>query len=296
MNDAEKLFLRVVETGSFKRAAEQLNQEPSSVSRKIAALENRLKVKLLRRSTQCTTPTELGQLYYERMRHIIDEQNQLEEELRSGVNRLIGTLRISAPVGFGTRFVVPVITQMQEQAPELKVELLLGSHFENLLEKNLDVAVRIGTLTESSLIVKKLGHIDRVLVASKRYLDSHGIPVTLDQLERHNFILYSPEQGRSDIMFEDGTYFPHTKIHSNITVNSVSTVRQLVIDSVGIHLGPVWLFEQDLKTGVVEQLLPTMKLKSFPVSAVYPMRTFLPFKMREFTRLMSEALTPHFHM
>lgn len=290
MNDVERLFLRVVETGSFKRAAEQLNQEPSSVSRKIAALEDRLKVKLLRRSTQRTTPTELGQLYYERMRQIFDEQTELEEEIRSGVNRLSGTLRIAAPVDFGTRFVVPVVRQMQQQAEDLNIELLLGSHFENLQEKSLDVAVRIGTLSDSSLVAKKLGDVPRVLVASPDYIKARGEPRTIDELEQHNFVLYSPEARRSDIKFEDGQRVPHTKIQSNITVNSVSAIRELVLAGVGIHLGPEWMFKGDIKNGDVTRLMPDKPLKSYPVHAVYQARSYLPFKTREFMRLLADTI------
>lgn len=290
MISTEQLYLLVVEAGSFKKAAEQLNYEPSSVSRKIAALEDRLKVKLLRRSTQHTTPTELGQQYYARLRGIIDEKTALEEEISGGVNRLRGKLRVAAPVDFGAKFVVPVLHQMQQYAPELAVELLLGSQFENLLENNLDMAVRIGTLPDSNLIAKKVGQNARVLVASPDYLAEHGAPETVGQLALHNFVLYSPAPARSYIDFTDGSRFPFSDIHSNITVNSMSAVRYLVLESVGIHLGPHWVFKDDIANNKVIQVLSDSPLQSFPVHAVYPTRGYLPFKIKEFTRLLSEQL------
>ncbi|MCG7997267.1 MAG: LysR family transcriptional regulator [Candidatus Thiodiazotropha taylori] len=291
MANAEQLFLQVVESGSLKKAAEHLNVEPSSVSRKIAALEDRLKVKLLRRSTQRTSPTELGQLYYEKLRVIIDDQLALEEEISSGVDRLRGRLRIAAPVDFGAQFVVPVVRKMQHQSPDLNVELLLGSQFENLLEKNLDLAVRIGELPDSNLIAKSLGQVDRVLVASPDYLREYGTPENVDQLAVHNFILYSPVQAKSDIEFADGSRYAHTRIKSNITVNSVTAVRNLVLQGVGIHLGPHWVFKQDLEQRRVCQLLADRPLRSFPVHAVYLARSYLPFKIKEFTRLLSTSLS-----
>ncbi|MCF1439398.1 MAG: LysR family transcriptional regulator [Candidatus Thiodiazotropha taylori] len=291
MANAEQLFLQVVESGSLKKAAEHLNVEPSSVSRKIAALEDRLKVKLLRRSTQRTSPTELGQLYYEKLRVIIDDQLALEEEISSGVDRLRGRLRIAAPVDFGAQFVVPVVRKMQHQSPDLNVELLLGSQFENLLEKNLDLAVRIGELPDSNLIAKSLGQVDRVLVASPDYLREYGTPENVDQLAAHNFILYSPVQAKSDIEFADGCRYAHTRIKSNITVNSVTAVRNLVLQGVGIHLGPHWVFKQDLEQRRVCQLLADRPLRSFPVHAVYLARSYLPFKIKEFTRLLSTSLS-----
>lgn len=290
MGEVEQVYLHVVESGSFKKAAEHLKLEPSSVTRKIAALEGRLKVKLLRRSTQRTTPTELGQLYYEGLRKIIDEQNALEEMIVGGVENLSGKLRIAAPVDFGAQFVVPVVRNMQQQAPDLSVELFLGSYFENLAEQNLDVAVRIGVLQDSNLIARSLGQMDRVLVASPDYLSAHGTPVSVEQLKKHNFILYSPMQARSDIEFDDGGRFSHFMINSNITVNSVTAIRNLVLDGVGIHLGPRWLFEDDIECGRVIKLLTERPLRSFPVSAVYIERSYLPAKIRVFMDLMSERL------
>lgn len=290
MGRAEHLFARVVESGSFKKAAESLGVEPSSVSRQIAALEDRLQVKLLRRSTQRTTPTELGQRYYERLRLILDDQAALEEEIKSGVSLLTGKLRITAPVDFGIRFVVPVVRKLQALAPELSVELLLGSPFESLLESDLDVAVRIGNLPDSSLIARKLGQNERVLVASPAYLDQHGTPESTEELDAHNFILYSSSQANSDIEFADGSRYSHLKIRSNLTVNSVAAIRRLVLEGTGIHLGPMWIFAEDIENGRLVRLLPDRPLKSFPVHAVYPARSYLPVKVKEFIRLLSEAL------
>lgn len=292
MSSVEQMFLRVVESGSFKKAAEYLNVEPSSVSRKIAALEDRLQVKLLRRSTQRSTPTELGQRYYERLRELIDDHAALEEEIKSGVSRLSGKLRIAAPADFGTKFIVPIISQMQREAPELSVELLLGSHFENFFESNLDVAVRIGELPDSDLIAKRIGYNSRVLVASPEYLAEHGVPTSLAHLETHNFILYSPAQAKSDIEFADGSRVSHLKIKSNIMVNSVSAVRSLALEGKGIHLGPRWVFAEDIENGRLISVLPNRLLRGFPVHAVYSGRAYLPFKVKEFIRLASEQLEP----
>nr|WP_228009118.1 LysR family transcriptional regulator [Cyanobium sp. LEGE 06113] len=240
----QQLFLQIVEAGSFKQAAEQLHLEPSSLSRKMVALEKRLKVKLLHRSTRHTRPTNLGQRYYEGLRQLLDEEIALEEELTSGVELLRGTLRVSAPVDFGAEFVVPVVQEMLQRAPELSVELLFSSHFANLVEDNIDVAVRIGSMPTSSLIARPIGEVPRVLVASDSYLKCHGAPEDPEDLSDHNFILYSPVQARSDVVFADGRRFSHTKMRSNITVNSVNAIRQLVRDGLGVHLGPAWVFRE----------------------------------------------------
>jgi DNA-binding transcriptional LysR family regulator len=290
MHSLQQLFVQVVEAGSFKQAAEQLHMEPSSLSRKIAALEKHLTVKLLHRSTRHTRPTELGQRYYEGLRKLLDDEIALEEEITRGVEILTGTLRVSAPVDFGAEFVVPVIHDMLKDAPELAVELLLSSHFVNLVEQNIDVAVRIGDAAKSNLLSQKIGEVPRVLVASPTYLEHYGTPDMPEDLTNHNFILYSPIQARSDIEFADGHKFPHTKIRSNITVNSVTAIRKLVIGGLGIHLGPAWVFQAALEQGDVCQILPGYALKSFPVHAVYVARAYLPRKTEEFIRQIAQYI------
>lgn len=290
MKDPKSLFLRVVEAGSFKKAATQLNVEPSTISRKVAALESELNVKLLNRSTLHSTPTELGQIYYDRLRSIIDEQEALDEEITSGLHRISGSLRIGAPVDFGAEFVVPVCRDLQIEYPELTMEMSLGSHFDNLLENKLDVAIRIGKLPDSRLVACKLGDISRVIVASPEYLRLNGVPQSLSDLSQHNFIFYSPKQARSDIEFENGSVFPHTTMHSNFTVNSVSALRNLVIKGAGLHLGPTWFFSEAIRNGDAEVVLQEHPLRSFPAYAVYLDRSFLPRKIKVFIEKMKERV------
>ena len=288
MNTLEQAFLQVVEAGSFKAAAEHLNLEPSSLSRKIAALEARLKVKLLYRSTARTRPTELGQTYYNGLRRIVDEQMALEEEIISGVSTVKGRLRIGSTLDLGEQFIVPVTRDMQNQAPELSIELILGSDIDDLAEKNLDVAIRIGPLPDSSLIAKWLGEIPRVLVASPEYLKTRCIPKTPDDLNNHNCVLYSPAQAKSDIEFSNGTRVPYSNLTSNVTVNSLRAIHALVKGGAGIHCGPTWLYLEDLQKGRLIRLLPSHPVTGFTVFAVYASRSFLPKKTGELIKRLSK--------
>lgn len=290
MSTSEKIFLHVVEAGSFKKAAELLNMEPSSASRKIAALEERLKIKLLHRSTSRTRPTELGQAYYEGLRRIIDEQMALEEELLSGVTTIKGKLRIGSTFDLAEKFIAPVTRSMQKQAPELEVELILSSDIDNLAEKNLDVAIRIGPLRDSNLIAKNVGEISRVLVAAPEYVNSHGLPQSPSDLADHNFVLYSVAQGKTNIEFQDGTIFPHTKISSNMAVNSLGAIRHLVKSGLGVNWGPLWLYEEDIKKGQLISLLPFHPVKGFVVNAVYTERGFLPQKTKVFIEQLTNKI------
>lgn len=286
----EQLYTHVVEAGSFKRAAEQLSIEPSSVSRKIAALEARLGVKLLHRSTRLTRPTELGQRYYDGLHNLLAEQAALEEEISSNASTIKGTLRITAPVDFGSQFIVPVVRELQSAAPELSAELLLGSSPMNLAEQGIDVAVRIGDLADSRLIASRLGEVPRVLAAGADYIKNKGHPACVADLEAHEFILYTPAQGRRDLEFLDGAVFPHNKVRSRVTVNSMSAIRELVLGNAGIHWGPRWMFQEQLESGDVVQILPDQPMLSFPVHALFESRTYTPKKVRAFIDLLRRRL------
>ena len=290
MITTEQAFLNVVEAGSFKKAAEHLNIEASSLSRKIAALEERLNIKLLHRSTSKTQPTEAGRTYYEGLRRIVDEQMVLEEKITSGAITMKGRLRIGSTVDLGEKFIVPVINAMQEQAPELSFEMVLGSEFVDMSVYHLDVAIRIGSMPDSGLIAKRLGDISRVLVASPNYLEKYGTPDTVDDLADHYFVLYSPEQAKSEIEFLDGTRFPHTSINSKFCVNSLRAIHALVNKDAGIHWGPLWLYQDDLESGRLIRLLPDRPVKGFSVYAVYPARAFLPKKTQIFIEQLAEEI------
>lgn len=142
----DQIFVRVVEAGSLRAVALELGVDPSSVSRKINVLEQRLQARLLRRSTKRSEPTEAGQLYYDGIRRLLDERAALEADVAGLVDEPRGRLRIGAPVDFGARFVAPVIAGLMQGAPDLDVELVLGSGFDNLSEAGLDAVVRIGRL------------------------------------------------------------------------------------------------------------------------------------------------------
>ncbi|WP_227268115.1 LysR family transcriptional regulator [Roseobacter weihaiensis] len=291
MNETnEQLFLRVVEAGSLKAAAEQVNADPSAVSRKIAALEDRLRVKLLQRSTKRSVPTEAGTEYYEGMRALIEQQSALEARIAGAVDTPTGRLRITAPVDFGSEFVAPVLSALQEQAPDLKVELLLGSTFSDLVEQNIDVAIRIGRLPDSSLIARRLGAVPRVIVASKGYVEKNGAPKTPDEAEAHSFIIYRPDQNNTSIKLRrDGKQFS-MPMSGNLTVNSVSAIRKLVSDGKGLHMGPTWVFKDGLAEGSLVQLLPKYALEAFPLHAVYVPTSYVPAKVRAFIDIMKTSV------
>ncbi len=282
----DQLFVRVVEAGSLKAAAEQMGTDPSAVSRKLAALEARLGVKLLNRSTRRSTPTEAGQRYYEGLRRILDAKAALDADISGLVDTPTGRLTLAAPVDFGARFVAPVVASLQENYPDLHVDLRLGSGFADLAEQGIDVAVRIGRLPDSSLIARRLGSVPRVLVASRHYVDKRGQPRTATALAEHDFVFYRPGQRALEVSVGDQS----VQVQGRVSANSITAVKALVSAGCGLHLGPVWAFEEGLADGTLVSVLDDQALEAFPLHAVYTPSAFVPAKIRAFINAMAAAV------
>jgi DNA-binding transcriptional LysR family regulator len=279
----ERLFLRVVEAGSLKAAAEQVGMDPSTLSRRLAQLEARLQVKLLHRSTRKSVPTDAGAKYYEGLRRLTEQQLALEAEIAGSFEQPRGRLRVTAPVEFGATFVVPVLEQLQEKFPDLEVDLLLGSSFMDLAERGIDVAIRIGNLSDSPWKARKLGAVPRVLVASKDYLKKRGVPTCPNDLANHDFIFYVPSNRQTpmEIVSKEGEVF-RIPVNGRFVVNSVRGIRQMVERGRGIHLGPLWAYHRLLQTRKLKQLLSNWHLPAYPLHALYAPSPYVPAKTRIF--------------
>lgn len=278
----EQIFVKVVESGSFKGAAELLNIDPSLISRRVANLEKKLNVKLMERSTKQSIPTEQGHIYFQGLKKLLEEQNALENFVSGTVNIPSGHLKVTAPHDFGVEFVSDVLETMSEEYSGLTVELALGSHFEDLLTQGIDVAIRVGELTDSNLICRKIGNVPRVLVASKAYIEKYGMPKRIHDLENHRFIFYTKQHSESGITIGTKTIKPQCQF----VINSVSAIKQLVLRDKGMHLGPVWVFKDDIETGKVVCVLPDEKYKSYPMHVLYLSRSYTPAKIRHFIDLL----------
>ena len=286
----EQLFIRVVDTGSFKAAAEEIGADPSAVSRRIAGLEARLGAQLLRRSTTGSVPTEAGDRYYSGMRRLLDEQGALESEIGTLVDTPRGRLRVAAPVDFGARFVTPVLAGLLRDEAALAVEQLFGSEFVDLDEAGIDVAIRVGRLPDSSLIARRLGAVPRVIVAAKHYVESYGAPTDPDDLADHDFIFYGPGQRRLGFALSRDGDERTISVSGRASANSVTAIRALVMGGVGLHLGPVWAFERELADGSAVAILRDWTTPAFPVHALYTQSAFVPAKTRMFIDRMVESI------
>lgn len=281
-----ELFLRVVETGSLKAAAAEAATDPSSVTRRIAKLEERLGAKLLIRSTRRSRPTEAGQAYYDGVRRIVAEQAALEAEIAGLTEAPRGLLRVTAPVDFGARFVTPVVDQLLSAHPDLSVELNLGSEFADLREANVDVAVRIGTLSDSALIARRFGEVPRAIVAAPAYLDRHGHPERPEDLTAHAFVFYRPMPEMTVQLVRGDTRASVAVPRARAVVNSMSAIRELLFSGHGMVLSPLWACENALADGRVVRVLEDWQSPAFPLHGVFLPGAFRPAKLRVFLDAM----------
>ncbi|MHA7873674.1 MAG: LysR substrate-binding domain-containing protein, partial [Hyphococcus sp.] len=269
---------------------EEVGADPSVVSRRISSLEARLGVRLLQRSTRRSSPTEAGERYYAGLRRLVDEQMALENDVAGLVDTPTGRLRIAAPVDFGARFVTPVIADLQARFPDLVVDLVLGSAFADLIESNIDVAIRIGALPDSSLIAKRIGVVPRIIVASEGFVKANGAPARPAELVRYPFIFYGGGQRELTIELRKSGKTEKVTVYGSVTVNSVTAIRALVTAGRGLHLGPVWAFEDGLADTSVVRVLPRYEPEAFPLHALYPASSFVPAKTRMFIDAFAQAM------
>ena len=200
-----EMFARIVEAGSFSAAARDLNMGQPAVSKTIANLENRLGVRLLTRSTRKLSPTEAGTAFYERAVRAISEADEAEAAARGAGAGLEGRLRVSAPVTFSRLHLVPKLGSFLDAHPKVQLELLMDDRVVDLVAENIDVALRMGVLTDSALRARKLGHDERLVIASPSYLARRGTPRTPADLLEHDGIIYGQSSGGQEWLFRRGT-------------------------------------------------------------------------------------------
>jgi DNA-binding transcriptional LysR family regulator len=254
---AMQTFVRVVESGSFSAVAREANATQSAVSKQVAALERVLGAKLLSRTTRSLALTEDGERYFELARRLVAEVAEAESSLRQGEQQLTGWLRVAASVGFGRLKLLPLVKTFLAAHPGVKIDLRLNDGFVDLVEQGIDVAVRIGELSDSSLVARRIGTSQRVLVASRQYLRSlpKGVkaPRVPEDLLHLNCIVYTELATQNAWTFTAGAGAPvdvgtavTVRAQGNLQTNSSEVVRAAVLSGMGIGFSPTWLFEEEL--------------------------------------------------
>ncbi|NWA24544.1 LysR family transcriptional regulator [Pseudomonas gingeri] len=277
-----RLFFRIVERGSLSRAAEDLNLEPSSVSRRLSALEKRVEVRLLNRSTRMVTLTDAGSRAYEQMKPLVAEMEGVLADLDSRSPKIAGVIRMTAPVNFGERFLTKWLTAFQRRHPQVLIDLVLSDHRIDLKAEAMDLAMRVGELPTTDLVARRIGEMPNVLCASRGYIALHGMPSTPEDLVSHRAILYSlgRERNRTRLKMSKQGREVSVELNGVFHLNNVGAIEQAVSDGAGIHPGPRWLFNEGIASGALIELLPDWSLMALPVHLLRLEARYEPKRVR----------------
>ena len=285
------LFIRVVETGSFSKAADDLGIGQPTATKAIAAIEQRLGARLLHRSTRGITPTEVGALYYDKCKRIaaeIEEAENLASLLQSG---LTGQLRISTSLAFGRRVMVPLVLRYMHEHPGVTIDLGFDDRYVNLVEQGVDLAIRMGRLADSSLGARYLGVNPWLMVAAPAYLSEHPAPRVPTDLGEHACLIYSSVQGDDRWSFtgpagEDVS----VAVSGPLRSNNLSAVLSAARAAMGLAVLPWYVARESVADGTVVPVLTDHVLPAQDVNAVFPSPKLVPSKVTSFIDFLQQVL------
>ena len=284
-----RLFVRVVDTGSFSAMAHETGSTQPTVSRTVAALEAHLGARLLNRSSRAMTLTDDGRQFYDRAQRALEAVAEAENGVGGRRGRPTGLLRLGTPVALGRLHVAPRIDAFVERYPNVEVELLMNDAFVDLVGEGLDLAIRVGDLADPSLIARRIGTTQRVTVASPSYLERFGTPEVPADLTQHRCIVYTRLATGSRWHFE-GRNGPLTvDVRGRFCTDNSEAVREGVLSGAGIAVVPVWHFTDEIEQDRVRILLRDFEPRQLPIHAVYSSRRQLAAKVRAMIDFLAEA-------
>ena len=286
------VFARVVGAGSLSAAARELGLSPALVSRRLAALESRLGVRRINRTTRSLHLTDDGATYYEACARVLADIEEADATVSAGRVEPRGTLRVALPASFGLQHIAPLIPRFAERYPQVQLALSLSDRTVNLIEEGFDLAVRIAHLEDSSLTARKLAPNRRVVCASPAYLARHGTPRTPDELARHNCLTTTDFAMNWDYKGPDGKP-GSVRVTGRYACDSWEVLREWARAGLGIALKSTWDVHRLLAEGSLVEVCPGYTFHSdVAIYAVYPSRRFLPAKTRVFIEFLAESFGP----
>ena len=286
--DEFAIFVRIVEEGSLARAAQRLRRSAPAVTRALAALEDRIGVRLIDRTTRRLAPTEAGRSLYERARAVVADYEAAAAGAREAPVR--GLLRIAAPVQFGRRHVAPLATCFLDSHEGVEIELMLNDRNVDLIDEGIDVAVRIGALADSGLVARPVGRVRRQWVASPAYLATHGTPTAPADLSRHEALL-GTSRGAMEWTFGGRRRGAPTHLAGRLRVDDIETRLRLAREGRGIAQFLSYQVAEDLAAGRLVRLLHRFEPPPLPVQLVTKGRAHRAPKIDTFVEFAARKLS-----
>jgi DNA-binding transcriptional LysR family regulator len=277
------VFAKVVEQGSFARAADRLAMSTSAVSRRVAELETHLATRLLNRTTRRLSLTETGQGFYERCVQLLADLEEAEETVTAAAVVPRGTLKLTCSISFGVRHLAPAIAAFARRHPQLRFDVELSDRAVDLVDEGIDLAIRIGDIGSRSLIGRKIGVTQLVCCAAPSYLALHPAPKTPAELSAHACLSYEYSRERNIWRFQDRGGSAHeVRIAGPAHSNNGQMLCALAVAGLGIHLEPDFIVAPDVRAGRLVTLLPDYAPPAIDIYAAYPSRRHLSMKVRAF--------------
>jgi DNA-binding transcriptional LysR family regulator len=286
-----QVFVRVVEAGSFSEAARLLMMTPSTVSKLISRIEERLGVRLIERSTRRLSLTSEGRLYYARSGGLLNELDDIERELTLGAGHASGTVRINASVAFGVLGIEPLLPAFWEEHPDIVVDLSLSDDIVDFYVDRTDIAFRVGALANSNLVAQKIGVARRKIVGSPSYFARSGTPRTFEELDNHNCLGFNFRRSAPVWPLRQGGRIIDRMIHGSLLANNGETVRRLAVEGCGLARLADYHVAADIAAGrLVEVLSEDAYSDAEEVHALYLGAQRVPQRVRAFLDFMVPRL------
>ncbi|MBP6116716.1 MAG: LysR family transcriptional regulator [Neisseriaceae bacterium] len=283
------VFVAIMDSGSLVGAAERLNLSKQAISRHLNALEQRLNLRLLHRTTRRLSPTEDGRLFYEQAKTILAAIEEAEASLVEGQTNFSGKIYVNVPVSFGVLHLAPLWEGFLAAYPKVTLDIALNDRIVDLVEEGFDLAIRIAELPNSTLVTRKLATTKVLLCASPDYLDAYGTPQTAQDLNQHRTLSYSNWSDKETWVFKENGHKSAFNLRSVLHTNNGDTCRMLALQGAGITLQPDFLIGDDVAEGRLVHVLPQLEFKDLGIYAVYPSRKLVSSRVRSLVDYLTVA-------
>lgn len=286
-----ELFVHTAELGTMSKAAEKLDISNAAASRHLAALESRLKVRLIERNTRRLSLTNAGHEFYKRCKNVLGELSEAEASVNAALVEPTGTLTITATVSFSMLHLAPLVPEFQRLYPGIKVKILGANRYYDIMDTGIDLAIRTREFeADSNIAVRRLAETRRVLAASPKYLQRRGSPQSVEQLVNHDMLIYSHANHPNTMEFSKGDEKVTVKVQPSLETNDGQIVRAAALAGAGILVQPKYIIYDDLVAGRLLPVLNDWNLPRLTINLAFQDRRYMPAK----TRLFIDFLLEHF--
>jgi DNA-binding transcriptional LysR family regulator len=283
------VFARAYELGSFSSASRELGLTQSTVSKHIATLEAELGVQLFARTTRKLNPTMEAERLYEGVQQLLDAADAITSSVAGPRAEPTGLLRITVPDSYGRAILMPKVARFLARYPRVKMDVRLTDQAVNLVEDGMELGVRIGDLSSSTLVARPIGKAEHLIVATPEYLAAHGEPRNPGELAEHNCVVYSGFAKSHRWIFESEHGRQVVEVSSTLSVNSADAMCGAVLDHVGIGKIPDWIVKDHVASGALRVLLPDHYAPPMPINVIYPQTRVLSVRARHFIDFLLAA-------